>query len=161
MKLFLDDWIAVNVLRSVALSTNSVAASVEPVMQQQFYSSLPGDDGFGSMDMRPTLMAHTPTTSSMLAALQNDSFGGSAMDPSSSAFNNEPFGSISYMDHSASQDDLSSNHQAGLPFTDFAGASGHYDVGGFGSQDLGLSAGVHTPASESDHESKEPVKPEP
>ncbi|KAJ8456330.1 hypothetical protein ONZ45_g18764 [Pleurotus djamor] len=59
LKLFLDDWIAVGVLRSVALSTNVVAASVEPVMQQQFYnpmSPMAGQESFGAMDLRPSIM---------------------------------------------------------------------------------------------------------
>jgi len=159
LKLFLDDWIAVNVLRSVALSTNSVAASVEPVMQQQFFSLSPmaGQDSFGSMDSRPQhMMAHTPTTSSMLAALQHDSYSSGSLDHSSSAFGAE-YGSIPYMD-SANQDDaLGSGHQTGL-FSDFAGPSGGFDVSNFTSQDLGLNAPV-TPASDGEHES-DPVKSE-
>ncbi|KAG8900020.1 hypothetical protein FRB99_006295 [Tulasnella sp. 403] len=90
LKLFLDDWIALNVLRSVALSTNSVQASVEPVMQQQYLSlsPMPGQEFTGaatasssvlpSMPSHPhhasitaQLMDHTPTTSSMLAALHD------------------------------------------------------------------------------------------
>ena len=72
-----SDWIALNVLRNVALSTNSVAASVEPVVQQQFFSlsPMPGQESFPN-----TTMAHTPTTTSMLAALQADSFAGT-LDP--------------------------------------------------------------------------------
>ncbi|KAG9024169.1 hypothetical protein FRB95_012023 [Tulasnella sp. JGI-2019a] len=95
LKLFLDDWIALNVLRSVALSTNSVQSSVEPVMlqqQQQQYlalSPMPGqeftnttaENGSSASSSLPsgingitaTLMDQTPTTSSMLAALQGDS----------------------------------------------------------------------------------------
>ncbi|KAF8165338.1 hypothetical protein B0H34DRAFT_762477 [Crassisporium funariophilum] len=162
LKLFLDDWIAVNVLRSVALSTNSVAASVEPVMQQQFFSLSPmaGQESFGSMDGRPQhLMAHTPTTSSMLAALQHDSYGSGSLDPSSSAFNTDAYGSMSYMDTSAAQDDgLGSGHQAGLSFSDFAGSGSSFDVSSFSSQDLGINSSA-TPSSESDHE-QEPVKSE-
>lgn len=149
MKLFLDDWIAVNVLRSVALSTNSVAASVEPVMQQQFFSLSPmaGQENFNAMDVRPQhLMAHTPTTSSMLAALQNDPFPAGALDPSSSAFNSDAYGSLSYMDTSAPQDEsLPTVHQTSLSFGDFSGSGNTFDVGTF-PQDLGMSAG--TPASE-------------
>ncbi|KAG9050540.1 hypothetical protein FS837_004724 [Tulasnella sp. UAMH 9824] len=88
LKLFLDDWIALNVLRSVALSTNSVQASVEPVMQQQYLalSPMPGQEFTGPAtatgnsvlpahphhsSLTAQLMDHTPTTTSMLAALQD------------------------------------------------------------------------------------------
>ncbi|KAF8621673.1 hypothetical protein AX15_007686 [Amanita polypyramis BW_CC] len=157
LKLFLDDWIAVNVLRSVALSTNSVAASVEPVMQQQFYSMSPmaGQENFNSMDVRPSaMMAHTPTTSSMLAALQsNDPFGPGSLDPANSAFNSDAFGTMSYMDPAGTPDDtLPPTHQAGLPFADFSGPANSFDVPGFTSQDLALSSA--TPASEPEHESE-------
>ncbi|KAJ7700099.1 hypothetical protein B0H17DRAFT_1048579 [Mycena rosella] len=161
MKLFLDDWIAVNVLRSVALSTNSVAASVEPVMQQQFFTLSPmaGQESFNSMDVRPQhLMAHTPTTSSMLAALQNDPFPTGSLDPSSSAFNSDAYGSLSYMDTSASQDDsLPPVHQSSLSFGDFSGSGNSFDVSGF-PQDLGMHSSG-TPSSEPDNE-PEPVKTE-
>lgn len=161
LKLFLDDWIAVNVLRSVALSTNSVAASVEPVMQQQYFTLSPmaGQENFGSMDVRPSsLMAHTPTTSSMLAALQNDPFPSTSLDPTSSAFGSDAYGSMQYMDPATAQDDaLSSGHQAGLTFSDFSGPGNAFDVGGY-SQDLAISASA-TPQSESEHEA-EPVKTE-
>lgn len=161
MKLFLDDWIAVNVLRSVALSTNSVAASVEPVMQQQFFTLSPmaGQENFNSMDVRPQhLMAHTPTTSSMLAALQNDPFPTVSLDPSASAFNSDAYGSLSYMDTSAPQDDsLPTVHQSSLSFGDFSGSGNTFDVSGF-SQDLGMHPST-TESSEPDNES-EPVKTE-
>ncbi|KAJ6539354.1 hypothetical protein B0H19DRAFT_1213317 [Mycena capillaripes] len=159
MKLFLDDWIAVNVLRSVALSTNSVAASVEPVMQQTFFSLSPmaGQETFNSMDVRPQhLMAHTPTTSSMLAALQNDPFPAGSLDPSTSAFNSDAYGSLSYMDTSASQDDsLPAVHQSSLSFGDFSGSGNTFD--GF-PQDLGMHSSG-TPSSEPDND-PEPVKTE-
>ncbi|KAJ6485028.1 hypothetical protein C8R47DRAFT_1130566 [Mycena vitilis] len=159
MKLFLDDWIAVNVLRSVALSTNSVAASVEPVMQQQFFTLSPmaGQENFNSMDVRPQhLMAHTPTTSSMLAALQNDPFPTGSLDPSSSGFNSDAYGSLSYMDTSAPQDDsLPAVHQSSLSFTDFSGSGNTFD--GF-PQDLGMHSSG-TPSSEPDND-PEPVKTE-
>lgn len=157
---FFSDWIAVNVLRSVALSTNSVAASVEPVMQQQFFSLSPmaGQDSFGSLDARPQhLMAHTPTTSSMLAALQHDSYGSGSLDHTSS-FGPDAYGSMSYMDTTSNQDDaLGSGHQSGLSFSDFTGSGGGFDVS-FSAQDLGMNAPV-TPASEGEHES-DPVKSE-
>ncbi|KAF8913907.1 hypothetical protein CPB84DRAFT_1757873 [Gymnopilus junonius] len=160
LKLFLDDWIAVNVLRSVALSTNSVAASVEPVMQQQFFSLSPmaGQESFGSMDGRSQhLMAHTPTTSSMLAALQQDSYGPS-LDPTGSAFGADAYAPMSYMDTAATQDDaLGAGHQTGLPFSDFGGSGSAFDVSSFTSQDLGLNA--VTPGSEPEQEA-EPEKGE-
>ncbi|KAJ7095392.1 hypothetical protein B0H15DRAFT_929126 [Mycena belliarum] len=161
MKLFLDDWIAVNVLRSVALSTNSVAASVEPVMQQQFFTLSPmaGQETFNSMDVRPQhLMAHTPTTSSMLAALQNDPFPAGSLDPSTSGFNSDAYGSLSYMDTSAPQDDSLPPHQSSLSFGDFSGSGNTFDVSGF-PQDLGMHASG-TPASEPDSSEPEPVKTE-
>ncbi|KAJ7283643.1 hypothetical protein C8J57DRAFT_1498673 [Mycena rebaudengoi] len=160
MKLFLDDWIAVNVLRSVALSTNSVAASVEPVMQQQFFTLSPmaGQENFNSMDVRPQhLMAHTPTTSSMLAALQNDPFPAGSLDPNASGFNSDAYGSLSYMDTSAPQDDsLPAVHQSSLSFGDFSGPGNTFDVSGF-SQDLMHSSA--TPSTDPDNDS-EPVKTE-
>ncbi|KAJ6613437.1 hypothetical protein B0H10DRAFT_2165302 [Mycena sp. CBHHK59/15] len=161
MKLFLDDWIAVNVLRSVALSTNSVAASVEPVMQQQFFTLSPmaGQENFNSMDVRPQhLMAHTPTTSSMLAALQNDPFPAGSLDPSASAFNSDAYGSLSYMDTSTSQDDsLPTVHQSSLSFGDFSGSGNTFDVSGF-PQDLRMHSSA-TPSSDPENDS-EPVKTE-
>jgi len=161
LKLFLDDWIAVNVLRTVALSTNSVAASVEPVMHQQFFSLSPmaGQESFGSLDVRPQLMANTPTTSSMLAALQHDSYGSGSLDPGSSAFNTDAYGGMSYMDTSATQDDgLASGHQTGLSFTDFSGPGSTFDVSSFTPQELGINPSS-TPTSEADNE-PEPVKSE-
>jgi len=159
MKLFLDDWIAVNVLRNVALSTNSVAASVEPVMQQQFFTLSPmaGQENFNSLDVRPQqhMMAHTPTTSSMLAALQNDPFPSGSLDPTSSTFNSDAYGSLSYMDTSAPQDD---SHQSGLSFPDFSGSGNSFDVTNFASQDLGMNSSA-TPGSEPDAD-PEPVKTE-
>lgn len=149
LKLFLDDWIAVNVLRSVALSTNSVAASVEPVMQQQFFSLSPmaGQESFNPMDVRPNLMAHTPTTSSMLAALQSD-FPAGSLDSTSNAFNSDAFGPMSYMDTTTTQtESLPDVHASGLTFPDFAGAANSFDVSSFGSQDMGMHASA-TPAPE-------------
>jgi len=117
-----------------------------------------GQESFGSMDGRSQhLMAHTPTTSSMLAALQHDSFGSGSLDPSGATFNPDAYTSMSYMDTSAAQDDGlgSGHHQSGLSFSDFNGSGNTFDVSSFNPQELGLSAS--TPASESEHES-EPVK---
>lgn len=150
LKLFLDDWIAVNVLRSVALSTNSVAASVEPVMQQQFFTLSPmaGQENFNAMDVRPQHLM-TPTTSSMLAALQSDPFPPGSLDPASNGFNTDTFG---YMD-TAPQEDAA---QSGLSFSDFSGGASSFDVTAFGSQDLNMQTSV---APESEHE-PETVKTE-
>jgi len=104
------------------------------------------------MDVRPgSLMAHTPTTSSMLAALQNDPFPSTSLDPTSSAFGSDAYGSMQYMDPASTQEDaLSSSHPAGLTFTDFSGPGNAFDVGSY-SQDLAIS-GSGNSASESDHE---------
>jgi regulatory factor X len=66
-----------NVLRAVALSTNSVAASVEPVMQQQFFTLSPpmaaGPDYTGAGGMGASgIMDHTPTN--ILAALNESTY---------------------------------------------------------------------------------------
>jgi len=133
LKLFLDDWIALNVLRSVALSTNSVAASVEPPMPQQFFSLSPmaGQEHFPNTGTGPAgLMSQTPTTSSMLAAL-NEGFNSSSLD--AAGFGGNPY----YMDTSASQ--------APMSYSDFApGAS--FDVGF--AHDLGMNAGESGERSE-------------
>jgi regulatory factor X len=152
LKLFLDDWIAVNVLRSVALSTNSVAASVEPVMQQQFFTLSPmaGQESFNTMEIRPppSVMAHTPTTSSMLAALQHDPFPAGSLD-GSSAFNSDAYGALSYMDTSAPQD---------VSFPDY-GSSSAFDVTSFAPQDLGMNSNGAPTEGEPEHDSEQ-VKPE-
>jgi regulatory factor X len=149
-----SDWIAVNVLRNVALSTNSVAASVEPVMQQNFFS-LGADGGYGSMEVRPqNMMAHTPTTSSMLAALQQEPYGPS-LDATGSAYNPDGYGPMAYMDTGANHDDpLGSTHQSGLSFSDFTSPGGTFDVPSFASQDLGLS-NAGTPLSEPEQPKQE------
>jgi regulatory factor X len=151
LKLFLDDWIALNVLRNVALSTNSVAASVEPMMQQQFFSlsPMPGQESFSNMEVRSSqqVMSHTPTTSNMLAALQQEPFHGGSLDPSAH------FGpdAYSYMDTSAPSDDGLPN-PAGL-FSDYvSGNPGSFDVAAaFTPQDLSMGAS-ETPTSGSDGE---------
>jgi len=148
LKLFLDDWIALNVLRSVALSTNSVAASVEPVMQQQFLSLSPmaGQESFSSLDVRPQhhIMNQTPTTSSMLAALQQDPFPSTSIDPS--AFNNDAFGLSTYMD-TGLQDDSIPVNPSGLSFPDYVSSNTSFDVATFTPQDLGISASGTPPSS--------------
>lgn len=163
MKLFLDDWIAVNVLRSVALSTNSVAASVEPVMQQQFFSLSPmaGQESFNTMESRPAqhVMNHTPTTSSMLAALQQDPFPAGALDASTSGFNADAYGSLNYMDTSVQPEDaIPPVHQSGLSFPDY-GSGNSFDVASFATQDLGMTPSTSATNGEQDREA-EPIKAE-
>lgn len=89
-------------LRNVALSTNSVAASVEPTMHNQFLALSPGGSQFASSSnssnhasINAQLMAHTPTTASMIAAM-GDPFGTSGQGGSAFAF--EPLSFSSHMD---------------------------------------------------------------
>ncbi|GJJ07458.1 hypothetical protein Clacol_001660 [Clathrus columnatus] len=160
LKLFLDDWIALNVLRSVALSTNSVQASVEPVVQQAFFSLSPiaGQDTFSHSLDRPTShhgstgsdghdggngsshhashlhMSHTPTTSSMLAVL-NDPFPSSNLDSGSGSFNPSSYtAGLSYMDTSPTHHSTGTGSAA---FGDFVSASDST----FG-VDVGMEVGV-------------------
>lgn len=143
-----------NVLRSVALSTNSVAASVEPVIQQQFLALSPGQSQFPNglaSHLDPSshhhALAHTPTTSSMLSAL-NDSYN---THPLEGGFHNSSYDPLSFtsMDTSTSQaDHLINSLPSGQSYHDF-GASGNqsYDF----SQDINLdppsssSEPIHTP----------------
>ncbi|KAI6113671.1 hypothetical protein EV401DRAFT_2058652 [Pisolithus croceorrhizus] len=159
LKLFLDDWIAVNILRSVALSTTSVAASVEPVIQQFFsLSPMAGQESFSGLEARSQQHAihRVPTTSSMLAALQQDPFPTGALDTSAPAFGSDAYGGLNYMDASVPPDDsISSVHQAGLSFSDYA-TTNTFDVASFTPQDLSLAPGN---ATEPDREA-EPIKVE-
>ncbi|EJD53783.1 hypothetical protein AURDEDRAFT_110534 [Auricularia subglabra TFB-10046 SS5] len=112
LKLFLDDWIALNVLRTVALSTNSVAASVDPPMPQQFFQMSPmaGQEFTTTVDSRGVMSQ--PTSSSMLAALNSD-FTQGALDATNgfgSTFTNQ----LSYIDGS----------QPAMAFPDFVQAPG-------------------------------------
>lgn len=157
LKLFLDDWIAVNVLRNVALSTNSVAASVEPMMQQNFFSLSPmaGQESFGNLDVRagaPGMqMQHTPTTSSMLAALQQDTtFSG--LD-ATGGFGNDAYSAMSFMDTSASQEDaLAGGHQTGLSFSDFSSSANPFDHSAFPPPELGGIRVPGTPSNDTDQD---------
>jgi len=156
-----SDWIAVNVLRNVALSTTSVAASVEPVIQQQFFSLSPmaGQESFNGMEARSQQHAinRTPTTSSMLAALQQDPFPTGALDTSGPGFGSDAYGGLNYMDATSvpPDDSITSVHQAGLSFSDYATAN-TFDVASFTSQDLSLAPGN---AAEPEREA-EPIKVE-
>lgn len=114
-------------------------------MQQQYFALSPmaGQESFNTQEIRPPMPVMTPTTSSMLAALQQESF--SSLDPSGT-FTSESFTSLSYMDPSQS-DSLS---------FDFPGSGNTFDVPSFGSSDIGLNGS--TSEGESDHESSaEPV----
>jgi regulatory factor X, other len=138
-----SDWISLTVLRTVALSSNSVAASVEPVMQQQFYSLSPlaGHD-FSGLDRasNPLMATHTPTTSSMLAVL-NDPFT-NGLDTAGSAFNpNNYFMETSPTAHGDAFSDFHTS-QGGNPF----------DVATFG-QEIGLSTPNDlSPSKEVEHD---------
>lgn len=120
-------------------------------MHQQFFSLSPmaGQENFNGA---PQMMANTPTTSSMLAALQND-FPTGSLDATSNAFNSD-YGSLSYMDTTAPQDDsIQPVHVSGLTFPDFSSAGGSFDVGGFGTQDLNVNMhSSNTPSSEPEHD---------
>jgi regulatory factor X len=155
-----SDWIALNVLRNVALSTTSVAASVEPVMQQHFITLSPmiGHDSFGT-NQPAHLMNHTPTTSSMLAALQQEPYPSGPLDPSSTGFAPDNYGLPPFMDTSGGQDDaLGGVHPGGLSFPDYVTSSGStFDVT-FTPQDLGIS--TSGPASGEQGSEGEVVKTE-
>ncbi|KZT12739.1 uncharacterized protein LAESUDRAFT_13667 [Laetiporus sulphureus 93-53] len=166
LKLFLDDWIALNVLRNVALSTNSVAASVEPVMQQQFFTLSPmaGQENFGHpLEVPHSILAQTPTTSSMLAVLQQDTFGTGPgpLDPTST-FATDAFGSLSYMDTTSAHDESLSVHSATLSFQDYVSGSTAFETAAFTPQEIGLSSASGTPPSTNSEtgNSPEPVKTE-
>ncbi len=118
-----------------------------------------GQENFNSMDVRPQSLM-TPTTSSMLAALQNDTFSAGSLDPSSTAFNSDGYGSLSYMDTSNTQEDsIPTVHSTGLPFSDFSNSGNAFDVSSFTPQDMGMHSSA-TPSSEPDAETVEPVKTE-
>ena len=110
-----------------------------------------GQESFSNLDVRPQnslITAHTPTTSSMLAALQQDPF------PS---FNADGYNPLSYMDTSSTQEDS-------LPgqFHDFVAPGNTFEVPQFGaSQDLGMATST-TPASNEGGEpsDSEPEKPD-
>ncbi|KAF8592343.1 hypothetical protein K439DRAFT_1503084 [Ramaria rubella] len=164
LKLFLDDWIALNVLRSVALSTNSVQASVEPVVQQAFFTLSPmaGQESFSQSLDRPSHMSHTPTTSSMLAAL-NDPFPPNTLDPTAASFNPSSYNNaMSYMDATPSHgDSLAPPSQQSMSFGEFVpGSDNSFDVPGFPQDIPGMSSSA-TPAAHTERDVvEEPVKEE-
>lgn len=130
-----------------------MAASVEPVMQQQFFSLSPmaGQESFTPSDARPQhAMNHTPTTSSMLAALQQDTFPAGALGASASGFNSDAYGGLNYMDTSVTpEDSIPSVHQAGLAFSEYA-TTNTFDVATFSTQDLSLPANASEPERETE-----------
>lgn len=157
LKLFLDDWIALSVLRSVALSTNSVAASVEPVMQQQFFSLSPmaGQENFGAGGH---VLAHTPTTSSMLAALQQDSFPTGLEHNSTSQFGGDAYsgmgGFIDNMDTAGSTSVVVDDGGA-------AGLFGDYSSSGFDAFSTGELSAITSATPEVSTAEESGVKVEP
>ncbi|KAI0320833.1 hypothetical protein OF83DRAFT_1052326 [Amylostereum chailletii] len=154
LKLFLDDWIALNVLRNVALSTSSVAASVEPVMQQHFFTM--SSPMIGQEQTYPNPLGHAPTTSSMLASLHHEPYASGTLDPSGNSFNPENYG-LSYMDTTATHDDPLGGVQSGLAFSDYvAGGGNAFDVSAFAPTDLGIGA----PGGGGEHEHDDGVKSE-
>lgn len=122
-------------------------------MQQQFLSLSPmaGQESFSSLDVRSQhhIMSQTPTTSSMLAALQQEPFSNGSIDPST--FNNDAFGLSSYMD-AGLQDDSIPVNPSGLSFPDYVPGSTAFDVTAFTPHDLGIGASG-TPPSSSEPES--------
>ena len=113
---------------------------------------MPGQESFSNT----TTMAHTPTTTSMLAALQADTFAGT-LDPAATTFAPDAFGSLSYLEGPSSQDDLSV-HTTGLSFTDYGSST--FDVPAFTPQDLGISASGTPPSSSEPESESEVVKTE-
>ncbi|KLO18104.1 hypothetical protein SCHPADRAFT_820405 [Schizopora paradoxa] len=156
LKLFLDDWIALNVLRSVALSTNSVAASVEPVIQQQFFTLSPmgGQEGAhaNAANAYPGgILNDTPTTSSMLAAL-HDSFASGGLDGGVGGSGPGGFASdfnvpMAFVDSQANGNGGAGGaEQGGIGgmdgmFSDFGVAGTPFEVPPFTPSDLGVNDG--------------------
>lgn len=155
LKLFLDDWIALNVLRAVALSTNSVAASVEPVIQQQFFTMSPPEFGAGPTGMTAAtnpLMDHSQNPSLMTTlndspfAQPDTSFSSSSLDGSSSSYaGGSAFGSLdgmNFMDHHSAHG--GSGGMVGIGGGDsLLGGSGVGDMG-FGDPSSGFDVGSFT-----------------
>jgi len=119
-------------------------------MQQQYFglSPMAGQESFG-VDGRSNLMAQTPTTSSMMAALQAGDFA-PTLDPTS--FGADAYTGMGYMDPNVGHDDsLSSGHQAALGYADYTSSGHAYDGTTFNPQDLGVLSAAGTPGSESEH----------
>ena len=119
-----------SVLRTVALSTNSVAQSVDPLLQQQFLTLSPANPGFpGAYDSSAAHGQHASqngahglgaSSGAMLGSTMHDPFGPS---PSSSY----PYDSLSF----GHMDTTGSGTSGMVGFGDFAngttsGPGGHY-----------------------------------
>jgi regulatory factor X len=93
-------------------------------MQQQFFSLSPmaGQESFGPVGH---VLAHTPTTSSMLAALQQDSFH-TGLDHNSSQFGGDAYGGmggfIDNMDTAGSANVVVDDGGASGLFGDYSGS---------------------------------------
>ena len=121
-----------------------------------------GQESFGNplADVRPhQAMPHTPTTSSMLAALQHDSFSSGPLDPSGAAFGSDAFASMTYMDTSASQDDSITSQSSSLSFPDYVSVSGSTPFA-FSTHDMGMSASGTPPSTGSEPDNESDVKSE-
>ena len=150
----------------MALSTNSVAASVEPVIQQQFFTLSPmnGQEPFagaaGGLDARTaahSILSDTPTTTSMLAALHDSFTAGGPLDTGAP----DSYMTMGYVDTGAPHDEGMVG--VGGMFGDYSTGTS-FDVPTFTPQDLGLStdaSSVGPPSSRSSPEQKnEAVKDE-
>lgn len=134
-------------------------------MHQQYLSLSPmaGQESFGNpLDMRTHgMMAHTPTTSSMLAALQADTFG-TSLDPSANSFGGDAFAPMSFMEQAGTPDDTLPMNSSGLPFSDYIANSSAFDISSaFNPHDMGMGASGTPPSTSSDPESENEAKPEP
>lgn len=160
-----SDWIALNVLRAVALSTNSVAASVEPVIQQQFFTLSPpmaSGDYSGTTGLVPgPIMDHNPASNSILAALNDTTYSAGPDSSSTSSFldsgansfvGSSAFGSLdgmNFMDHQSHNGGSNNNNGTGsdsllgtgvdMTFGDFATTPSGFDVSNF-TQEFVMSA---------------------
>lgn len=138
-------------MRSVALSTNSVAASVEPVIQQQFLTLSPmtGQEPFPNAGTH-SILNDTPTTSSMLAAL-HESFPGGPLDSTSTSFNSDSYVSMGYVDPNAAHDEGMTN--VGNMFGDYNPAAS-FDVSSFPHDLAGINTdSIAPPPPSSEHSS--------
>jgi regulatory factor X 1/2/3 len=121
-----------------------------------------GQESFTQNLDRPSQMSHTPTTSSMLAAL-NDPFPSNSLDPTATSFNPSPYNNtMSYMDATPSHNDsLAPPSQQSMSFGEFVpGSDNSFDVPGF-PQDLPGMTSSATSAAQSERDVvEEPVKEE-
>lgn len=121
-------------------------------MQSQYLtlSPMPGQESFPNpLDVRPHhgMAANTPTTSSMLAALQHEPFPATSLE--SASFTPDAFSSLSYMDATSQDGSLPVNNSE-LGFPDYVSGSSTFDMSSFTPQDLGISAEATPPPSGSE-----------